>query len=242
LGDDFDRLMAEAEKWAKEPARAIDTVRRQLLCDWVYIARWTGLRVPHEAELLRWSDIRLDINMLFVSQDTKTGKREVPFEPHVAARFAILKQRQRQLAAADGFTFAENWPVFALPDGTAFRNFGGLFNEVVALCAFAPRQDEMPYSPYSLRHTYATFALAAGKDYAWLEEVMGTSEKMLKTHYKSGTIEQSRRYLESKGLLWGIRDTDKPLGLISETALAADDSRRRPLILGMVPAVAGTGV
>ena len=36
LGDDFDRLMAEAEKWAKEPARAIDTVRRQLLCDWVW--------------------------------------------------------------------------------------------------------------------------------------------------------------------------------------------------------------
>ena len=58
----------------------------------------------------------------------------------------------------------------------------------------------MSFTAYSLRHTYATFALAEGKTYEWLEEVMGTSMIMLKQHYKNGTIEQTRRYLENRRL------------------------------------------
>ena len=208
LGDDFDKLVEQAIAWLAEADTERDIQRRQLLSDWIYIVRWTGLRVPHEAVKLRWSDVRLDINMLYVAPDTKTGAREVPFDQKVADRLKALKDRRMAYSKTHGPEFKINEHVFALPTGKPYCHFGGLFNEVVKRCNFPPRADQMPYSPYSMRHTYATFALAEGKTYEWLEEVMGTSLGMLKDHYKNGTIEQTRRYLESKGLLPGsIRAT-----------------------------------
>lgn len=203
LGDDFDILMGETKRWAAESANDHERDRRQLLCDWIYIVRWTGLRVPHEAAKLCWSDVRLDINILHVHPETKTGAREVPFDQKVGDRLKAMKARRMAYAKEHQQEFSISEPVFALPCGKPYRKFGGLFNAVVERCQFPPRADDMPYSPYSLRHTYATFALAEGRSYEWLEEVMGTSMGMLKDHYKSGTIEQTRRYLESKGLLPG---------------------------------------
>ncbi len=233
LGDDFDRLMAEAVAWANEAEKENDIQRRELLCDWIYIVRWTGLRVPHEAAKLRWSDIRLDINMLNVHPETKTGAREVPFDQKVGDRLKALKARRMAYAKEHGEEFSITEPVFALPNGIAHRTFGGLFNQVVERCDFPPRADEMPYSPYSLRHTYATFALADGKSYEWLEEVMGTSMGMLKDHYKSGTIEQTRRYLESKGLLSGAKATGERLSLV---ALKNPDDQSHGKVVFVPPA------
>ena len=232
LGDDFDKLMAEAEAWVKEADKAEERWKRDLLCDWIYICRWTGLRVPSEAAKLCWSDIRLDVNLLHVHPDTKTGSREVPFEQKVGDRLAALKERRVAYAKLCGQVFSVSEPVFALPDGTPWRAFGGMFNTVVSRCQFPPRSDEMPYTPYSMRHTYATFALAEGRSYEWLEEVMGTSMGMLKEHYKSGTIEQTRRYLQSRGRLLG---TDRgELELIDAAVLTAADYRLQTLVLGPV--------
>lgn len=126
--------------------------------------------------------------------------------------------------------------VYVSSDGTPWRAFGGMFNTAVSRCPFPPRADQMPYTPYSMRHTYATFALAEGRSYEWLEEVIGTSMGMLKEHYKSGTIEQTRRYLQSKGRLLG---TDRgELELIDASALPAADYRLQTLALG--PAVGAT--
>ena len=199
LGDDFDRLMTEAERWASEATAFETKFRRELLTDWIYVNRWTGLRVPHEAEKLTWADVRLDVMLLFVHPDTKTGKREVPFEVGVAHRLTILKQRRTAYLKSVGKTYDENEPVFCHIDGQPFRDFPRLFAEVVRRCKFPYRPGEMSLTAYSLRHTFATFALAEGKTYEWLEEVMGTSMLMLKQHYKNGTIEQTRRYLVTKG-------------------------------------------
>ena len=60
---------------------------------------------------------------------------------------------------------------------------------------------------------------------------MGTSMGMLKEHYKSGTIEQTRRYLQSRGRLLG---TDRgELELIDASALPAADYRLQTLVLGL---------
>ena len=201
LGDDFDRLMAEAERWALEANGFETKCRRQLLADWIYVNRWTGLRVPHEPEKLTWADVRLDLMLLFVHPDTKTGKREVPFDVGVAHRLTALKQRRTAYLRSVGKTFDENEAIFCHIDGQPFRDFPRLFAEVVRRCKFPHRPGEMSLTAYSLRHTFATFALAEGKTYEWLEEVMGTSMLMLKQHYKNGTIEQTRRYIEKQKTL-----------------------------------------
>ena len=146
--------------------------------------------------------IRFDVNLLYVAEDTKTGKREVPLRDEAANRLRALKKRHE--TAAGELTASKS--VFTLPSGEKI-NLSDMFNAVIERCKFPVRADQLPYSPYSLRATFATFSLAEGRSYEWLEEVMGTSIKMLKAHYKQGTIEQTQRYLRKKGVMpmerWG---------------------------------------
>jgi integrase len=81
--------------------------------------------------------------------------------------------------------------------------------------------DTLFYSPYSLRHTFATFALDEGREYAWLEEVMGTSSKMLKDHYKQGTVEHTQAYMRERGPLQKTMNPGdwKPLDLTPDPRL-----------------------
>ncbi len=78
LGGDFDKLADEAAKWAAEAEDESERQRRQLLSDWIWVARHTGIRLPHEAKALTWGDVRLDVNLLHMPDETKTGRREVP--------------------------------------------------------------------------------------------------------------------------------------------------------------------
>ena len=163
LGDDFNLLMREIERWIAEAGDPLTEEKRRLLADWVWINRYTGLRVPHEAEKLTWSDIRLDVNLLYVAEDTKTGKREVPLRDEAVNRLSALKKRH---AAAAGELTASK-PVFSLPSGERI-NLGDLFNAVVDRCKFPVRADQLPYSPYSLRATFvgrrAQLRMAGGGD------------------------------------------------------------------------------
>lgn len=237
LGGDFETLRKRSDTWVEEAQDDETRYKRHLLADWIYINRYTGLRLPHEAELLTWNDIALSTALLYVSDDTKTGRREVPLRDEARTRLEALKARRKAYCAAHGQTFSESERVFVLENGAAYSDLPNLFRKLVQLCEFPPRAGLLPYTPYSLRHTYATFALAEGKDYAWLEEVMGTSMKMLREHYKQGTIEQTRRYLQEAGLMPGqssgaaINHNTAPLNLIDVDSLPANHPSRQPVTL-----------
>ena len=85
--------------------------------------------------------------------------------------------------------------MFILEAGSSFGDLGKLFNQLVERCRF-PRADGGVYSPYSLCHSFMTFALAEGRTGDHVAEIMSTSVKMLNSHEKHGTIEQTRRYLD----------------------------------------------
>ncbi len=157
LGDDFNVLMREAETWTQEAADDTARSRRQLLADWIWVNRYTGLRLPHEAERVTWADVRLDVNLLYVAKDTKTGSREVPLREEAATRLRAMRQRREDHCREAKREFSETELVFILPDGTPYADLGKLFNQLVARCKFPQRADQPPYSPYSLRHTFATF-------------------------------------------------------------------------------------
>ena len=48
LGGDFDKLAREAEAWIAEADTDLMRMRRQLLADWIWIGRQTGIRLPGE--------------------------------------------------------------------------------------------------------------------------------------------------------------------------------------------------
>ncbi|MES2120487.1 MAG: tyrosine-type recombinase/integrase [Pseudomonadota bacterium] len=236
LGGDFDKLAAEAEKWLAEAADEAQRYRRQLLADWIWVARHTGIRLPHEAEKITWGDVRLDTKLLHIARDTKTGRREVPLSEKAASR--LMRMRERRLAYAQEArqNFSESEQVFIQVDGTAFGDLGGLFNELVERCSFPTRSDGSAYSPYCLRHTFATFALAEGMTGDHVAEIMGSSVTMLNKHYKHGTIEQTRRYLDERGLLPSAQQSqrrDHPTSLLvaPQAHLPDGDWRQKELVL-----------
>ncbi|HEX8301456.1 tyrosine-type recombinase/integrase [Sphingomonas sp.] len=234
LGDDFDKLAAAADEWTAEAETDEVRWRRQLLSDWIWVGRYTGIRFPHEAAQLSWGDIRLDTNLLHIAETTKTGRRDVPLNELAATRLSEMLARRTSFAKTHNQTFNQDEPVFVLLDGCSQCDLGKLFNQLMERCNFAVRADGVAHSPYGLRHTFATFALAEGLTGDHVAEMMGTSVKMLNVHYKHGTIEQTRRYLRERGRLNqnepGAADW-KPLTIVDPDALPEGHSGRRKLIL-----------
>jgi integrase len=233
LGDDFDKLAAAADEWTAEAETDEVRWRRQLLSDWIWVGRYTGIRFPHEAAQVSWGDVRLDTNLLHIAETTKTGRRDVPLNDLAAARLREMLARRTAFAEMRNQTFSEKEPVFALLDGCSRCDLGKLFNQLMERCKFAVRSDGVAHSPYGLRHTFATFALAEGMTGDHVAEIMGTSVKMLNAYYKHGTIEQTRRYLRGRGQLAhnepGIADWT-PLTLVDPDALPEGHRNRRKLI------------
>ena len=234
LGGDFDKLASEATKWIGEADTDQARWRRQLLADWISVGRHTGIRLPHEAAKLTWGDIRLDTKLMHIAEDTKTGRRDVPLNNKVTELLKQMRSRRVQHAKKARQRFTDGEHVFVLQDGTQFKDLGKLFNQLIERCGFPVRTDGSVYSPYSLRHTFATFALAEGMTGDHVAEMMGTSVKMLKDHYKHGTIDQTRRYLEERGLLSDRRTP--PVGsngtIQPPEELPAGDWRRKKLVIG----------
>jgi hypothetical protein len=83
LGGDFDRLMAEADKWIGEAETDDLRMRRQLLEDWIYVLRYTGLRPPHETDRLQWNGVDLQGTNNHVAA-LKAAGREI--QPHRISR------------------------------------------------------------------------------------------------------------------------------------------------------------
>jgi hypothetical protein len=126
--------------------------------------------------------------------------------------------------------------VFVLQNGRTFGDLGKLFNQLIERCGFPSRSDGGVYSPYSLRHTFATFALAEGMTGDHVAEIMGTSVKMLNSHYKHGTIEQTRRYLMENGAVPSTRrlvpqEHWQPLEVTMLEDLPPGDWRRKKLVI-----------
>ena len=138
---------------------------------------------------------------MHIPEDTKTGKRDVPLNDMALARLTDMRARRIAHAAKSKQKFRETEPVFLMVDGSSPGDLGKPFNQLIEKCQFPARSDGDVYSPYSLRHTFATFALAEGMTSDRIAEAMGTSVKMLWSHYKHGTIEETRRYLERENLL-----------------------------------------
>jgi integrase len=165
---------------------------RRLLRDYVLIVANTGMRPGTEAENLRWKHVTVfEDNGLEYVEFYLHGKTK----PHEAIGRAgtidYLKRLHSRTEAIKDIEFYAmlkqklDLPVFCLPDGTVTDNLRQTFK------AFLTKHDLLicPKTGdnrvlYSLRHTYATFALVNdGMDIHALAQQMGTSIGMIERHY-----------------------------------------------------------
>ena len=169
---------------------------RIMLANYVRILSNTGLRTG-EAAKLRWKDIRImddpkdpDLKFFVLSADGKTGPRDVVARTmDVKKYFAeILKLRESELSRRTGTTgnpeiVSMDGFVFCHPDGKPIRSFKKSFASLLEFAGITYSDDGEKRTPYSLRHTYATFRLKHGVPAYALAQNMGTSVAMLEEHY-----------------------------------------------------------
>ena len=164
--EEIERLTETAATYAKGACLAA-----------VAIMLLAGVR-PHECERLRWSDVRLENGVIYISpQHSKTGgARCVTIHPSLAK---ILRRVQK---ADHERICPPNWR----------RHWAALHREAGFI----------NWQPDVLRHTFATHHLATFRSYAELQVEMGhRSAELLRTRYVA--MEGLLRYRRGESILVG---------------------------------------
>ncbi len=196
FGGDYHRTMVrKLPHWAKDATVHTQKSRdmRMLLWDYVMFLANSGIRHGTEAENLRWRNVHVfeDRGRMYLELQGVKGKTKahnVMCRPTALAALRRLHARTdaiRNTPFEDVLNQRLDLPVFCLPDGTVSRNLDQTFKRFLEehellVCPVTQQNRTL----YSLRHTYATFALVNdGMDIHVLAKNMGTSIPMIERHY-----------------------------------------------------------
>lgn len=238
--EEYRRMIRSFPAWVNAGREGKSRDMRYLLRDYVLVLANTGIRHGTEAENLRWKHIHLfeegGLTFLEMSVSGKTGQRDLICR---ANTISYLKRIQSRCPDIAGMTFEAlikaqlDIPVFRLPDGTVSRNlrqtFKLLMNQTGLLTCPRTGQDR---TLYSLRHTYATFALLNdGMDVHTLAVQMGTSIGMIERHYSHLTPRLRKEVLTGKRFELSPEEYRRSQGIAGmalvqsdvNTAVGADD-------------------
>lgn len=205
--DDYRSMLAKLPSWIEDGRDGKSRNMRYLLRDYILTLSNTGIRHGTEAQNLRWKHVHLfeegGLKYLEMHVSGKTGPRDIICR---SGTINYLKRIQSRCADIAGYTFEElikariDEPVFRLPDGTVTKNLRQTFRILMddAGLLKCPRTGQSR-TLYSLRHTYATFALLNdGMDIHTLAIQMGTSINMIEQHYSHLTPRLRKDMLTGK--------------------------------------------
>jgi len=166
---------------------------RLLLRDLVLILANTGIRYGTETYNLKWKhlsiyhDKKKEKEYLQITVTGKTKERELIARKRCKGWFARIHARAEDLKHLDFEEMLDSGVdeyVFRLPDGTRSTNLHQTFRKLLTDAKLLEcRITGQHRTLYSLRHTYATFALMKSIDIYKVAVQMGTSVKMLEKHY-----------------------------------------------------------
>jgi integrase len=187
-------------KWSETGHTAKTRDMRELLRDYVLVLANTGIRHGTEAMSLKWRDIewiqKSGERYLQLTVKGKTGKRTLIARHATEDYLRRLQLHQTSLAALSFDALLKkrvNEPVFKLASGEITRNLIGTWRHLMRDSGLdKDRSTKEKRSLYSLRHTYAHFALLKEHmDVYTLAKQMGTSVKMIEVHY--GHLQPSQK-------------------------------------------------
>lgn len=186
-------LLAFMPNWEQTGHRGRTRSIRRLCRSYVEFLLFTGVRTGTETMPLRWKHLQWHYigsqRYLKIWVSGKTGPR------YLIAKHAVIETLNR-LIAFQGLPFEDlaqllesgyNRKIFVMEDGTQPYSLNGTFERLLKECNLLKDVAGRNRSLYSLRHTYATFALAEGVDIHTLARQMGTSTLMIERHYSKLT-------------------------------------------------------
>ena len=198
--EEIKKMMSGFDNWIQK-AKTHSMQLRYLLKDYVIILLDTGARPGRELFELKWSNIKFanEHNLIFNIQKSKTGERRaIAREPTIQALRRIAERnfntsledilnanKQDYIFRYIEFCSKRNGKLNQIPKmvkpSSFFRMFIGYLKEMkLLICPITLK----PRSFYSIRHTYATFALTYDNvNIHTLAKQMGTSVVMIEKHY-----------------------------------------------------------
>jgi integrase len=186
-------LLEFMKSWEKTGRLAIERLSHPLCRAYVEFLLYTGIRHGTEAIPLRWRHIQWhwigDKRYLRIWVSGKTGPR------YLIAKNAVIETLQRligwqglELKILDSVIEAKlDRLIFCFPNGHTPYRMEGVFRKLMRDSGLSKDGAGKTRTLYSLRHTYATFALAEGVDIHTLARQMGTSVAMIERHYSKMT-------------------------------------------------------
>jgi len=192
--EEVEQLLAYMPEWTTWGRLAIEREVRPLVRDYVEILLWSGIRHGTEAMGLCWKDIEWHqdkgTRYLRFWVSGKTGGRWLIARHRAVEALQRLHVRQKDIS---GMAFEDLLksrcakPVFRFTDGYQPPSFIGTFRRLMRDSGLLKGEGGQNRTLYSLRHTYATFALLDGMDIHTLAKQLGNSEAMIERHYSKLT-------------------------------------------------------
>ena len=190
---EIDQLLEFMRSWEQTGRMAIERLIHPLCRAYVEFLVYTGIRHGTEAIPLRWRHIQWhwigERRYLRVWVSGKTGPR------YLIAKNSVIETLQRLITwqglvpnTLDAVIEARlDRLVFCFPNRQKPHRMEGVFRKLMRDSGLAKDGAGKTRTLYSLRHTYATFALAEGVDIHTLARQMGTSVGMIEKHYSKLT-------------------------------------------------------
>ena len=190
---ELDELRLSIPSWIEAAMLDRSKQIRHLLSVYIEILVNTGIRHSTEAMPIRWRHLQWhwigEKKYLRIWVSGKTGPR------YLIAKYKVVEVLESLIAwqklpfeTLDQVIEAKlDRLVFRLPCGDQPTNFENIFRGLMKFSGLWKDSGDKKRTLYSLRHTYATFALAEGVDIHTLARQMGTSVGMIEKHYSKLT-------------------------------------------------------
>lgn len=161
-----------------EPEEVAELAKTELGPLWLIWA-WTGLR-SGEIAGLRWGDVDLDGETIHVRRAVRLGREKTP-KTETGNRIVALLPPSRDALAALAPSKSDD-PVFTNPNTDERWHEAKALNRAFARACRKAKVTRR--NVYQLRHTFATWALSAGENPAWIAKQMGhTDVQVIYDHY-----------------------------------------------------------
>jgi len=191
--EEIHQLLAYMPSWELVGRSSRTREMRQLCRCYVEFLLYTGARPGTELNPMRWKHLQWhwigNQRYLKIWLSGKTGPR------YLIAKHQVIECLERLISwhklpytnLDQAISAKKDRLIFTFPHGVQPYNFNPQFENLLKECDLLKDVAGRNRSLYSLRHTYATFALAEGVDIHTLARQMGTSTLMIERHYSKLT-------------------------------------------------------
>ena len=191
--EEIKELLCYTDTWQKSSYTEQTANMRTLCISYIEFLVNTGVRHGTEALNIRWKHLQWhwigNKKYLRIWVSGKTGPRYLIAKHEVITVLEkLIRWHKLGYTGLNGAIEAKlDKVIFCLPNGKQISNMENIFRNLMVRSQMRTDIGGQNRTLYSLRHTYATQALATGIDIHTLAKQMGTSVGMIERHYSKMT-------------------------------------------------------